>query len=124
MNTEQQVNALHWGAMNSMDNALLARRELDFDAALKHFQNAFRMESQAAKIVSYMDIEPTRSVLHRSAATLALDCGNVAEAERLVAVALEGTPPREIEIELNELSEKIAEYKQHLAQIDDPESEE
>lgn len=53
---------------------------------------------------------------NRSAATLALDIHNVAEAERLIAVALEDIPPKEIEIELNELSEKIEQFKQRPAQ--------
>ena len=51
--------------------------------------------------------EPTRSVLHRSAASLAFRCGEYREAERLIARALLGNPPEEIADELRRLNNKI-----------------
>lgn len=50
-----------------------------------------------------MDTEPTRSVLHRSAATLAVNCGELQAAERLITTALSGNPPQEIAEELKDL---------------------
>ena len=50
-----------------------------------------------------MDAEPSRSILHRSAATLAIDCGELKAAERLIATALSGNPPEEIAEELKDL---------------------
>ncbi len=44
--------------------------------------------------------EPTFSIIHRSAATLALDCGQYRRAEKLAAGALAGQPPPEIAGEL------------------------
>jgi hypothetical protein len=52
-------------------------------------------------------LEPTRSVLHRSAPTLALECGALRDAERLIAVALSGDPPAEIAEELRDLLEQV-----------------
>jgi len=52
-------------------------------------------------------LEPTRSVLHRSAATLALECGALCDPERLIAVALSGDPPAEIAEELRDLLEPV-----------------
>ena len=48
-----------------------------------------------------------RSVLHRSAASLALECGALREAERLIAAALSGDPPDEIAEELRDLLEQV-----------------
>jgi len=50
---------------------------------------AYELESQAAHLAAQKnDSEPTRSILHRSAASLALDCGLSREAERLICEAL------------------------------------
>ena len=48
-------------------------------------------------------VEPTQPVPFRSAATLALDCGELCEAERLLAAALSGDPPAEIADELRDV---------------------
>ena len=66
--------------------------------------NSYLLEKQAAE---QSQTEPTRSVLYRSAATLALDCGEYREAERLVAAALAGTPPEAIANELREVLDAI-----------------
>ena len=50
-----------------------------------------------------MTAEPTRSVLHRSAATLAIDCGELHMAEKLIAVAIAGTPPLDVAEEFKDL---------------------
>jgi hypothetical protein len=52
-------------------------------------------------------LEPTRSVLHRSAASIALRLGDVATATRYTEAGLRGNPPPEIRDELNVLREKI-----------------
>jgi hypothetical protein len=48
-------------------------------------------------------LEPTHSVLHRSAAVLALECSELREAERLIGRALAGNPPVDIANELRDL---------------------
>jgi hypothetical protein len=62
----------------------------------------------------HLELEPTRSVLYRSAASLALDCSEFAEAERLIASGLAGYPPSEIAEELRDLYERVTFYR-HLA---------
>ncbi|MBD2338451.1 hypothetical protein H6G64_15865 [Calothrix sp. FACHB-156] len=63
-----------------------------------------------------LDAEPTHSVLHHSAATLTIDCGEFCIAEHLIAIALgaalraialSGNPPQEIAEELKDLFIKI-----------------
>jgi hypothetical protein len=67
-------------------------------------RQAFEQEAQAATlVVNDLDAEPTRSVLHRSAASLAIECGELRAAERLIATALSGNPPPEIAEELKDL---------------------
>jgi hypothetical protein len=98
------VGDYHQHAMEMADRALEARRRGDEGQALAYFREAFAHERRAAEIVA-PDIaaEPTRSVLHRSAAALAAQCGEAREAERLIAIALAGDPPDEIATELRDL---------------------
>ncbi len=100
--------------MEQMDSALLARKEGNQDIAFKHLQSAYRLEREAAESLNFkFDLEPTRSVLFRSAATLAYDCGLINEAEKLIHKALAGDPPTEIEEELQDLLEQVN-FRRHL----------
>lgn len=107
------VNELHAQAMELADFGFLARRDGDVEKASTYFRQAFEYEQAAANLVAYTAIEPTRSVLHRSAATLAMDCGEFRAAERLIATALTGDPPEEIAHELRELLFRVI---QHLSE--------
>ena len=101
----------HHQAMEYTDEAFQARRNGDNEQAQAFFRQAFLCEREADELVSsHTDAEPTRSVLHRSAATLALDCGEFREAERLIAIALAGNPPDEIAEELRELLEQVYQH--------------
>jgi hypothetical protein len=100
--------------MDLADQALAARRLGDHSSAELLFRQALEHERGAAELVADDGaVEPTRSVLFRSAATLALDCGEVREAERLVATALTGNPPFEIAEELRDLLEQVN-FHRHL----------
>ncbi len=95
------VEELHDQAMEKAEQALLARQRAAYDEAQKAFEEAYENESEAALLaVEEAQPEPTRSVLLRSAATLALDAGKIREAERLAAMGLAGDPPPEIADEL------------------------
>ena len=103
-----QVREIHRRAMDWCDRALSARREGDEEEAIILFRNAFEAEREAASLVAPdVQLEPTRSILHRSAATLALDCSEFREAERLAAVALSGQPPEEIAEELRDVLDRV-----------------
>jgi hypothetical protein len=54
-------------------------------------------------VADQFDFEPTRSILHRSAATIAVECSLLREAERLIGRALSGNPPADIADELRDL---------------------
>jgi hypothetical protein len=98
------LNDLHQQAMQLAEQAFLARRRDELATARSFAFSAYLLEKQVAE---QSQTEPTRSVLYRSAATLALDCGEYREAERLVAAALAGTPPEAIANELREVLDAL-----------------
>ena len=105
MTSPAQINELHNNAMELAGQALHADLHGDYAGAKSLFKDAFDLERQAALlVVPDANAEPTRSILLRSAATLAVDCHEFKEAERLIAIALSGTPPAEIAEELRDLS--------------------
>ena len=94
--------------MDFAEQAFVAKQQGDHALAESLSRQAFEHELQAATAVAAdLTAEPTRSVLYRSAATLALDCGEIREAERLIAVALAGNPPNEITEELRDLLQQV-----------------
>ena len=114
MNIEH-INQLHRDAIDLADNALDARRQGNLADFKELSRQAYIKEVEAASLVAQTDIEPTRSVLHRSAATLAVDCGEIREAEKLIATALAGNPPDEIAAELRELLMQVVPQLQQAA---------
>ncbi|OQY55488.1 MAG: hypothetical protein DRR08_04435 [Candidatus Parabeggiatoa sp. nov. 2] len=104
MNKSDQVNEWHSKAMDIAEQGFIAQRKGQLDKAKQFSKKALQYEREAAMLLlSDYDIEPTRSVLFRSAACLALDFGNYREAERMIAFGLSGNPPPEILEELREL---------------------
>jgi cell fate regulator YaaT (PSP1 superfamily) len=86
-----EISSLHETAMAFAEQAL---RSQDPRRAQKFFRSAFEHERKAAELLEdAYDFEPTRSVLYRSAATLARDCKEYGEAKRLIQKGLMGTPP-------------------------------
>jgi tetratricopeptide (TPR) repeat protein len=100
---------LHRQAMECADKAFLARLHGDLVEAQELSKKAFELEKQAAEqlIANQPGAEPSRSILLRSAATLALDIADYQEARRLIEIALEGNPPNEVAVELRDLKEEI-----------------
>ena len=89
--------------MEFADESFVARLEKDRERYLHFTRLALEKEAAAADLMTDEDIEPTRSVLHRSAATLAYRCELYEEAKRLIYRALAGNAPADIEDELNDL---------------------
>ncbi|MBZ0285915.1 MAG: hypothetical protein K8L97_34635 [Anaerolineae bacterium] len=87
--------------------AILARSRKDESSAKALFREAFELDHHAANAIAETNLEPSRSVLHRSAATLALDCGELRAAERLIAVGLAGDSPEAVAQELRQLMLRV-----------------
>lgn len=109
----QEVEDLHRKAMEAADLADLARLRGDMDTHGARIREAFDLERRAANLLAGSDLEPSRSVLHRSAASLALECREHREAERLIATGLGGSPPEEVLDELRSLFQDVH-FHQHL----------
>ena len=118
MNTDpQQIIATHEQAMALADKAQAARRARNEDGYDTLLREAFKLEKQAALMIESEESEPTRSALHRSAASLAYKCKLYRDAEWLIARALIGNPPDEILDELRRLSSRVtAELRQQEPQ--------
>jgi hypothetical protein len=114
----QDVETLHREAMELVDQAVLARQRGDTEAVTALAKAAFTKERAAADLVaSQLNLEPTRSILHRSAAALAIACAELREAERLIGRALSGNPPDDIANELRDLLlEEIYSQRQAIGQ--------
>ena len=99
----------HREAMEFVDAAFLARRSGDLHEEREYNRQALEKERQAANAIhDCYDLEPSRSVLYRSAAALAFCCDELEEAKRLVACGLAGQAvPIEIEQELQDLGQDI-----------------
>ena len=83
--TVQQAEALHNKAMEYVDRALSLKLVGKVTEARQFLEIAFNHERSAANAVAGMlDFEPTRSVLLRSAATLAMDLEDLVAAEKLL----------------------------------------
>lgn len=104
----KEIRDLHHRAMRLAEAAARARQSADGADAARLLREAFECESQAAALAKDdPTLEPTRSILHRSAGWLALECGELREAERLAAVGLSGNPPHSVAEELRELLEQL-----------------
>lgn len=98
------IQELHQQAMDLAEVAFTAKLRGDLEQMSILSRQAFEKEAQAAKLIATdLNAEPTRSVLHRSAASLAIDCGELQAAEKLSATALTGNPPQELAEELKDL---------------------
>ena len=106
------LDKLHDQAMEAAFFADLERRKGNDEQAAELFKKALALERQAIAEMT-RPVEPTWSILHRSAGWLALDCNQPHQAERLACTALAGAPPSEIAEELRDLLEH-SNFRRHL----------
>ena len=100
------VRDLHNRAMTFVDQGLRERTRGNADSAIGLFRQALENELAAIDSLSVQN-GLGWSVLHRSAATLALDCEDFRLAEKLACKALAGEPYPEIAEELRDVLEKV-----------------
>ena len=105
------VSSLHNDAMRAAEQAMVARQNGNLERSHELFQQALAYEREAAYLLlDERDKEPSRSVLFRSAASLALDCGYWIEAGRIALDGLDGNPPEQIAEELRDILEHVVEW--------------
>ena len=105
------IREIHRQAMEIADQAFIARRKGLDEEAIPLFQDAYQMEFEAAQQTTK---EPSRSILYRSAATLAFHGQLLRESEKAIALGLSGNPNPETANELRELFERIN-FQRHLS---------
>jgi len=106
------VNNFHKKAMEFADLGLKKRAHGNAEDSLVCFEQALRYELKAINELDQKD-GLAWSVLHRSAGTLALDCRDFRQAEKIVATALAQEPHPAIAEELRDLWEQIH-FQRHL----------
>lgn len=98
------VKELHRQAMAHADDGDFARRSGDSDLAKACFSEAMALEREAAELC---ESQPSRSILLRSAAWLALSAGDSKEAKRLAEKGLSDPDvPERMRSELRDVLEK------------------
>ena len=106
---------LHPKAMDLAELAFRHQRKGDNAKAKKYFREALDLECRAAFLLRpSKNSEPSRSILFRSAASLAYNAQDYVLGYCLVAHGLSGFPPPEIEEELKNLYEDIN-FMRHLS---------
>lgn len=102
------VNSSHHKAMAFAEHALLARIQGHRKDAIAFSKRALEHELAAiAKLEAEGPVEPTYSVLHRSAGWLAFNSNQPQRAKEIATKALAGNPHPEIAEELRELLVQI-----------------
>jgi hypothetical protein len=111
-----QISELHERAMSLAEATVIASTQGDAAMSRTRFQEALELAAEAAALIApHVDEEPIRSVLHRSAGSLALNCDEHRIAEKLLAVGLAGEPPSEIADEMRDLLEQVYAHRELLA---------
>lgn len=106
----KDISTLHNEAMDIALRGDIAAKASDpaSEESIALYTEAFEKEREAALLADFMqDPEPGLSILYRSAASLAIQCGRYREAEQLIAKALSGNPTEEIARELRQLLQNI-----------------
>ena len=106
------VNNLHKKAMELADLGLRRKARGNAEESLVYFKQALDYELAAIEKLDKTEALAW-TVLHRSAGTLALDCRDFLQAEKIVTTALAQEPHPEIAEELRDLLEQIY-FQRHL----------
>ena len=99
----------HHQAMDLVETAILERSRGNAAKTVRLYAEALELELTAiAELEQYGErVEPTWSVLHRSAGWMAFNSGQPRLAERLACKALAENPHPEVAAELRDLLEQV-----------------
>ena len=99
---------MHKEVIPTIQQAIALREQGKDEDAKALFIKAFNKEKEAAlSLQGDFHNEPARSTSFRNAASLAMDCREYVEAEKLAAQGLAGNPPQNLMNELRELYQQI-----------------
>lgn len=101
------MNEVHKKAMDLATYGLMERHRGNAEEALGFFKQALEHEFLAIAELKGSTIQPTYSVLHRSAATLAIDCGNDRLAGKLAIKGIRQDTPSDVARELRDVLDQL-----------------
>jgi hypothetical protein len=105
---------LHENAMFLYEESLAAKAKGNEKERFSLLEKALKLEKEAAfSLKERYDLEPTRSKLFASCATMAYQLSDYRESEKLVAYALSGNPHIDVLEELRDLFDKVN-FHRHL----------
>ncbi len=108
----KEINDLHKKAMTLAHRALEAQDSKDVEGSINLYKQAFDFECAAAMLLYNANgIEPSRSVLFRSAGWLAFNAGDYEMAQKMINFAKKWNYHLEIKSELDELQCAISQKK-------------
>jgi tetratricopeptide (TPR) repeat protein len=98
------IQSLHEAAMDLAEQADVAKLRGELENASQLLHQALDKAVQAAnQIAPKTEFEPTRSIIHRSAASLAIELQEFQIAESMITTALAGNPPSDVAEDLRDL---------------------
>jgi hypothetical protein len=104
----------HEKAMSLYEESLAAKYNASDKKRIELLRQAFKYERDAALLLKdKYELEPTRSKLFASSATMAHQLLDYRESEKMIAEGLSGNPPQDILEELRDLFDKVNFYR-HL----------
>ena len=107
INKKSAVKIWHDKAMDISQEALVFKLKGQ-SGFVDMYAEAFEYEQKAAMFfLNMLENEPTRAILFRSAASLAIQCHKFSEAERLIDIGLSGNPTKIMTEELKELQTQV-----------------
>jgi hypothetical protein len=99
---------LHENAMTIYEESLVAQTKGNEKERFSLLEKALKLEKEAAfSLKERYDLEPTRSKLFASCATMAYQLSDFRESEKMVAYALSGNPQIDVLEELRDLFDKV-----------------
>ena len=115
----RQSVRLHQEAMDHANDAFMAQlagNDVEYKSCTR---KAHQKESRSAELLRHDPSHHMHAILHRSAATLAIRCGEYRAAESLIAHGLAGDPDQGLREQLTELRDEV---RQQLAQANGKET--
>jgi hypothetical protein len=104
----EKAKIIHDKAMTLAQEAIMARIRHDENKAQMLYRQSFDLEREAAYIYAErFDKEPIRSILYRSAASLAIECLMYQEADLLIQQGQTSDTPIDVMEEFQELKEQM-----------------
>ena len=108
MTALEKAKIVHEEAMFLSQEADMAKLMGDNSKAQTLYKQSFVLENEAAVAYAYLfDKEPIRSILYRSAASLAIECQLFREASQLIHQGLTNNTPPDVADELHDLYKQL-----------------